>query len=45
MNSPHFNEDNLPENNHMFSVFNQQNAAFQATPYPDLDSRRSKLFN
>lgn len=44
MNSPHFNEDNLPENNHMFSVFNQQNAAFQATPYPDLDSRRSKLF-
>ena len=29
---------------HMLSVFNQQRAAFNAQPYPDLDDRRRKLF-
>ncbi|MCH7394869.1 coniferyl aldehyde dehydrogenase [Acinetobacter dispersus] len=28
---------------HMYSVFKQQRAAFDAKPYPDLDDRRTKL--
>ncbi|MCU4641068.1 coniferyl aldehyde dehydrogenase [Acinetobacter courvalinii] len=28
---------------HMYSVFKQQRRAFDATPYPELDDRRSKL--
>jgi hypothetical protein len=28
----------------LFNIFNQQRSAFNALPYPDLDSRRSKLF-
>ncbi|ENX63116.1 MULTISPECIES: coniferyl aldehyde dehydrogenase [Acinetobacter] len=32
-----------PATEHMYSVFNQQRAAFDAQPYPDLDARRTKL--
>ncbi|MGA6137756.1 coniferyl aldehyde dehydrogenase [Acinetobacter dispersus] len=32
-----------PATEHMYSVFKQQRAAFDAKPYPDLDDRRTKL--
>ncbi|MCH7314805.1 coniferyl aldehyde dehydrogenase [Acinetobacter sp. ANC 3882] len=32
-----------PATEHMYSVFNQQRAAFDVQPYPDLDDRRTKL--
>ncbi|MCH7385599.1 coniferyl aldehyde dehydrogenase [Acinetobacter dispersus] len=32
-----------PATEHMYSVFKQQRAAFDAKPYPDLDGRRTKL--
>ncbi|WP_151715065.1 coniferyl aldehyde dehydrogenase [Acinetobacter sp. TUM15071] len=32
-----------PASEHIYSVFNQQRAAFDTKPYPDLDDRRTKL--
>lgn len=45
MNYPHSSEFEKIESKSLQTIFNQQRAAFNAQPYPDLDSRRSKLFN
>lgn len=45
MNYPHSSEFEKIESKSLQTIFNQQRTAFNAQPYPDLDSRRSKLFN
>ena len=45
MNYPHSTEFEKAESESLQTIFNQQRAAFNVLPYPDLDSRRSKLFN
>ncbi|PRD21924.1 UNVERIFIED_CONTAM: calB [Trichonephila clavipes] len=45
MNYPHSSEFEKIESESLQTIFNQQRTAFNAQPYPDLDSRRSKLFN
>jgi coniferyl-aldehyde dehydrogenase len=45
MNYPHSTEFEKVESESLQTIFNQQRTAFNALPYPDLDSRRSKLFN
>lgn len=45
MNQAHSQQSESPAHEHMYAIFAQQSAAFAAQPYPDLDTRRSKLFN
>lgn len=45
MNSPHSQSSEHTAHEKMQTVFTQQCTAFDAQPYPDLDTRRSKLFN
>ena len=45
MNYPHSTEFEKAESESLQTIFNQQRAAFNVLPYPDLDSRRSQLFN
>ncbi|MBP7880456.1 coniferyl aldehyde dehydrogenase [Acinetobacter sp. NIPH 1852] len=45
MNSPHSQSSEHTAHEKMQTIFTQQCAAFDAQPYPDLDTRRSKLFN
>ncbi|MCU4377632.1 coniferyl aldehyde dehydrogenase [Acinetobacter haemolyticus] len=45
MNQEHSQQSESPAHEHMYAIFAQQSAAFAAQPYPDLDTRRSKLFN
>ncbi|MCH7336666.1 coniferyl aldehyde dehydrogenase [Acinetobacter sp. NIPH 2699] len=45
MNHPHSQTSGQSADENMQAVFAKQSAAFNAQPYPDLDTRRSKLFN
>ncbi|NAR16781.1 aldehyde dehydrogenase family protein [Acinetobacter haemolyticus] len=45
MNYPHSQSTGQSSHENMQAIFAQQCAAFNTSPYPDLDTRRSKLFN
>ncbi|MEB6676404.1 coniferyl aldehyde dehydrogenase [Acinetobacter haemolyticus] len=45
MNQAHSQQSESPAHEQMQAIFAQQCAAFDAFPYPDLDTRRSKLIN